>query len=313
MTEATADPGRTPSGVLNLLKPPGMTSHDVVDVLRRLTGVRRIGHTGTLDPGACGVLVLCVGRATRIAEFLTGQEKGYRAEFTFGVDTDSGDAYGEVLSQVEATGLRREEVEAALAEFTGEIQQVPPMVSAVKVGGRRLYERARRGESIEVPARRVEISEFRLIEFTPGIKPRALVNVECTKGTYIRALARDLGVRLGVGAHASFVLRTHVGGLPLERSLTLEEIAAVASAGRLDSAMVSVDEALADMPAVELTPSQRRQVLDGGAIPLFQIPGWQQMSIGTEVRLRDRWGVLAIGRVEQGRLQPIRVLRGDGT
>lgn len=298
--------------MLNVLKPPGMTSHDVVDVLRRLAGVRRIGHTGTLDPGACGVLVLCVGRATRIAEFLTGQDKGYRAEFTFGVETDSGDAYGEVLSELEAAGLRKDELEAALAEFTGEIEQVPPMVSAVKVGGRRLYEHARRGESVEIPARRIKVTEFRLIRFSPGTRPRALVHVECSKGTYVRALARDLGARLGVGAHASFVLRTHAGALALEDSLTLEEISGLASEGRLGDALITMDEALASMPAVDLTPSQRRLVLDGGAIPLFQVPGWQQMRAGVEVRLRDRWGVLAVGRVEQGRLQPIRVLRGGG-
>ncbi|HET8679734.1 MAG TPA: tRNA pseudouridine(55) synthase TruB, partial [bacterium] len=149
------------AGVLSVLKPPGMTSHDVVDHLRRLTGQRRIGHTGTLDPGACGVLVLCLGHATRIAEFLTERSKGYRAEFTFGMATDSGDAYGAVTQESDASGLTSHVVEEALQAFVGSIEQIPPIVSAVHHAGRRLYEHARRGETIEVAARKVDITECR--------------------------------------------------------------------------------------------------------------------------------------------------------
>jgi len=313
MTRNPSPAGPPPlTGVLNVLKPPGMTSHDVVDEVRRLTGMRRIGHTGTLDPGASGVLVLCLGYATRIAEFLTDQRKGYRTEFTFGVATDSGDAYGAVTGEADASSLGREAVEAALAGFVGTFEQVPPMVSAIHKGGRRLYEHARRGETVEVEPRQVEITECRLIEFAPGPRPTALVQVECTKGTYIRALARDLGARLEVGAHASFVLRTRAGRFDVRDSLMLEEVAEAAAAGRLPMVLESMDEALADLPAVELSATQRHQILDGRALPLFQVPGWAQLPGSQPVRLRDARGLLALARVEAGQLRPYRLLRGAG-
>jgi tRNA pseudouridine55 synthase len=303
-------PGFT--GVLNLLKPPGLTSHDVVDEVRRLAGMRRVGHTGTLDPGACGVLVLCLGHATRIAEFLMDQRKAYRTEFTFGVATASGDAYGSVTREADGSHLDQGALESALAEFTGVVDQIPPMVSAVHHAGRRLYERARRGEVVEVAPRQVEITECRLLHFRPGPRPVALVHIECSKGTYVRALARDLGERLGIGAHASFVLRTRSGGFDLAGSLTLEEAGAAAAEGRLPTVLVTIDEALADLPAVELTPAQRHQVLDGRPLPLFQVPGWSGLPTSTPVRLRDNRGVLALARIEEGRLQPFRLLRGAG-
>jgi tRNA pseudouridine55 synthase len=298
------------TGVLNVLKPPGMTSHDVVDVLRRLTGQRRVGHTGTLDPGACGVLVLCLGRATRIADILTERDKGYRAEFTFGVATDSGDAYGAVVAEADASHLDRQAVEAGLAAFVGVIEQVPPLVSAIHRGGRRLYEHARRGEQVEVPPRRVEIMECRLLEFTPGPRARALIQIECSKGTYVRALARDLGQRVGVPAHASFVLRTRSGRFGLDSSLTLEEITEAAEAGRLPMVLVSPDEALGDLPAVDLSPAQRQQVLQGRPLPLVQVPGWARLPAGRPIRLRDARGLVALGKIEAGRLQPFRLVRG---
>jgi tRNA pseudouridine55 synthase len=300
----------TLTGVLNVLKPPGMTSHDVVDHLRRQTGQRRIGHTGTLDPGACGVLVLCLGGATRIAELLTERHKGYRAEFTFGMATDSGDAYGAVLEERDASTLDVAMVAQALEAFVGSSEQIPPMVSAVRRAGRRLYEHARRGETVEVAPRRVEITECRLLDFAPGPRARALVQIECSKGTYVRALARDLGERLGVGAHASFVLRTRAGRFGVEDSLTLEEIDAAAADGALDALMVSPDQALDDLPAEVLTRTQRQQVLDVRPLPLFQIPGWNQMPTNSAIRLRDSRGLVALARVEAGRLRPFRVIRG---
>jgi tRNA pseudouridine 55 synthase len=289
-----------------------MTSHDVVDDVRRLAGMRRIGHTGTLDPGAAGVLVLCLGHATRIAEFLTDQRKAYRTEFTFGVATDTGDAYGTPTAEVDASGLTRESVERVLAGFVGVFDQIPPQVSAIHVAGRRLYQHARRGETVEVAPRRVEITECRLLEFVPGPRARALVHVECSKGTYVRALARDLGTHLGLGAHASFVLRTRVGRFHVAQSLTLEEIAATAAEGGLPLVLTSMDDALADLPAVDLSSSQRYHVLNGRPLPLFQIPGWNRLPASTPVRLRDARGLLALGRVEEGQLRPFRILRGPG-
>lgn len=297
-------------GVLNALKPAGMTSHDVVDVLRRLSGQRRVGHTGTLDPGAAGVLVLVVGRATRIAEFLTEADKAYRVELTFGIATDSGDAFGKVTSTADASGLREERVRDVLPQFTGEIEQVPPMTSAVKVAGVRLYERARRGEEIAVAPRRVRIRTLTLLRFWPGGRPRALVDVECTKGTYVRALARDMGVALEVGAHASFMLRRRVGRFTLETGHTLEELAALREEGRLAGTLLSMDDALADLPAVDLLPAQRLSILDGIALPLFKVPNWQHLPRDVPIRLRDQGGLLALARVEGGSLRPFKVLRG---
>ena len=297
-------------GVLNVLKPAGMTSHDVVDILRRLSGQRRVGHTGTLDPGAAGVLVLVVGRATRIAEFLTESDKAYRVELTFGIATDSGDAFGKVTSTADASGLSEERVRDVLPQFTGEIEQVPPMTSAVKVAGVRLYERARRGEEIVVAPRRVRIRTLTLLRFWPGAPPRALVDVECTKGTYVRALARDMGVALEVGAHASFMLRRRVGRFTLETGHTLEELAALREEGRLAGTLLSMDDALADLPAVDLLPAQRLSILDGIALPLFKVPNWQHLPRDVPIRLRDQGGLLALARVEGGSLRPFKVLRG---
>ncbi len=299
-----------PTGVLNVLKPPGMTSHDVVDQVRRLLGTRRIGHAGTLDPGACGVLVLCVGAATRIVEFLTNEWKEYRSEFTFGLATDTGDAYGTPLRESDAGGLADSDVASALAGFVGEQDQVPPMVSAVQKGGRRLYELARRGEVIVIDPRRITISECRLLAFTPGHRAKALVHIVCSKGTYVRALARDLGDQLGCGAHASFVLRTRAGRFGLEGSVTLEEIGDAVADGRGSALLRTMDDALSEMPVVDLTAVQSRHILDGRPLAVFAVPGWAQLPVGAPIRLRDDHGLVAVARIEEGRLRPFRVLRG---
>jgi len=213
-------------GVLNLLKPPGMTSHDVVSVVRRALGVKKVGHTGTLDPGVAGVLPICVGRATRLAEFIAGEDKAYRAEITFGTVTSTQDSFGEVISQQEAGHLTRGDVAYALARFHGPIMQVPPMVSAVKVGGKRLYELAREGVEVERQARQVVIHRVQLLDFQPGPAPKAMVDVVCSKGTYIRTLAHDLGQMLQVGAHMSYLVRTRSGPFSLADAATLEELLA---------------------------------------------------------------------------------------
>jgi tRNA pseudouridine55 synthase len=310
MTEAPMNQGAAPTGVLNALKPSGMTSHDVVDHARRVLGTRRVGHAGTLDPGACGVLVLCVGAATRIVEFLTDQSKEYRSEFTFGVATDSGDAYGATLRESDAGALSADVVSAALAGFVGEQDQVPPMVSAVQKGGRRLYELARRGEIVHVDPRRITVTECRLISFTPGPRATAMVHIACSKGTYVRAIARDLGERLGCGAHASFVLRTRAGRFHVSDSVTLEDLQASVADRRAETFLQTMDDALSEMPAVDLTPSQRQNILDGRPLTVFTIPGWAQLPVGSPIRLRDSHGLMALARIEEGRLQPFRVLRG---
>jgi tRNA pseudouridine55 synthase len=286
-----------------------MTSHDVVDVARRLAHTRRVGHTGTLDPGATGVLVLVFNRATRIAEFLAAADKEYRVEVTFGRSTDSGDAYGRTVRETPADTLTADQLAAVLPQFVGEIMQVPPLVSAVHVGGRRLYKLAREGATVEVPPRRVRIHRLDLVEFVAASPPRAMLHVVCSKGTYVRQLCSDLGDALGCGAFASFMVRTRVGRYDLADAATLEELQALADGNRLDDAILPMDEALADLPAVDLLPPQRQAAMRGQPIPLFRVAQWQRLVGAPVVRLRDASGLVALARVEEGLLRPFKVLR----
>lgn len=302
-------PSPSPDGVLIVCKPVGMTSHDVVDAVRLLARTRSVGHTGTLDPGASGVLVLTLNHATRIVEFLTDADKEYRVEVTFGRSTDTGDAYGVTVREAPADTLTASQVADALPRFTGEIQQVPPMASAVHVGGRRLYELARAGAVVEAPPRRVHIYQLELREFRPGLPPRAVLHVACSKGTYIRRLCTDLGEVLGCGAYASFMVRTRVGRYELASSFTLEELRALADEGHLTQAVLTMDDALAELPAVDLLPPQRQAAVHGQPIPLFRIAHWQRLVGAKLVRLRDHQGLVAIAKVDEGMLKPIKVLR----
>jgi tRNA pseudouridine55 synthase len=286
-----------------------MTSHDVVDVARLLAHTRRVGHTGTLDPGASGVLVLVFNRATRIAEFLADADKEYRVEVTFGKSTDSGDAYGRTVREASAASLTSDQIAAALVPFVGEIAQVPPMASAVHVGGRRLYALAREGISVEVPPRHVRIHRLDLVEFAAGSPPRAMLHVVCSKGTYVRRLCSDLGEGLGCGAYASFMVRTRVGRYELAASATLEELQTLGAVGRLAEAILPMDDALADLPAVELLPPQRQAAMRGQPIPLFRVSQWQRLVGARVVRLRDASGLVALAHVEEGLLRPFKVLR----
>lgn len=269
-------------GLLNLIKPPGMTSHDVVAVVRRALGVRKVGHTGTLDPGVAGVLPICVGRATRLAEFIAGEDKAYRAEITFGISTDTQDSFGRVLSQSDASHIRRGDLAYMLTRFHGEIMQVPPMVSAVKVGGERLYDLHRRGVEVERAARPITIHSLRLLDFRPGSHPIAFVDVTCSKGTYIRTLAHDLGAKLGVGAHLSHLVRTRSGPFALAGAATLEELLD----GR--APLLPPAEALGQMSRLTLSGEEVRRVGHGVA-PTRKV----EAPDGTVIALLDPSGDLA--------------------
>ncbi|MCL5676941.1 MAG: tRNA pseudouridine(55) synthase TruB [Firmicutes bacterium] len=250
-------------GVLVLDKPPGMTSHDVVGALRRLTGQRRAGHTGTLDPAATGVLPICLGQATRAAEYLLAQDKEYRAEVTFGRATDSHDAMGQAVARAGAEGLTAGDLEEALKCFRGVIQQVPPMVSALKVGGKRLYELARQGLEVEREARQVTIHRLQLLEFRPGSEATAILDIACSKGTYIRSLARDLGETLGTGAFLSSLRRTRSGAFRLEDARSLEEVAEAAKQERVGELLLTLDAALSYLPGLTVTETQARALAQG--------------------------------------------------
>jgi tRNA pseudouridine55 synthase len=252
------------SGVLNINKPAGMTSHDVVDAVRKILAVRRVGHTGTLDPQATGVLPLCVGRATRIAQYLTQADKEYVMTLRLGITTDTLDAAGRVTSRVEDIRVQREDVEAVLPRFMGDIQQVPPLFSAKKHHGERFYRLARRGQPVERHPVMVRIHSLELLEFSP---PFVRLRAICSKGTYARSLCDDLGQALGCGGHLHSLMRTRSGRFSLDGVLTLSELEERVRQGRLAEVLMPVSEALAHLPAVRVVPEAGRVILHGGSVP----------------------------------------------
>src|SRR6266571_3777062 len=264
-------------GALIIDKPAGLTSHDVVARVRKTIAERRVGHTGTLDPFATGVLVVLVGRATRLAQFLSGAEKEYEALIRFGHRTDTGDITGKQIGEEQShakpqstRSLREEEIETALASLRGEIEQTPPMYSAKKIGGRKLYELARRGEEVERKPVRVTISEFECIsELDDSMKSLdngtqdLRVRVVCSAGTYIRTLAEDLGQLLGTGAHLAELRRTRAGTFKIEDAMTLDELRDLKESGSFETKLISPFEVLSHLPAIELEADDARQTVNG--------------------------------------------------
>ncbi|RMI09766.1 tRNA pseudouridine(55) synthase TruB [Cellulomonas triticagri] len=263
-----------PDGLLVVDKPQGWTSHDVVAKARGLAGTRKVGHAGTLDPMATGVLVLGVGRATRLLTYVVGADKEYTATIRLGVATTTDDAEGEVLSRTAADAVARDALDAGVAALTGAIQQVPSAVSAIKVDGQRAYARVRAGEDVELAARPVTVSRFAVHEVRPvpdadGTGVPALdvdVTVVCSSGTYIRALARDLGRGLGVGGHLTALRRTRVGGYPLGVARDLTALDAWPADVPLDTLPLA-DAARATFPVRDLTAEETRALSFGQRVP----------------------------------------------
>jgi len=258
-----------PPGLIVVDKPDGMTSHDVVARVRRIMGTRKVGHAGTLDPMATGVLVLGIERATKLLGHLALDTKAYLATIRLGSSTTTDDAQGETLSTEDASGVADEAIAAGIRELTGHIQQVPSAVSAVKVDGKRAYARVRAGEQVELAARPVEVSRFDLLHTTRGDGVIDLdVMVECSSGTYVRALARDLGAGLGVGGHLAALRRTRVGPFDLRRIITLEKLA--------DAPALSLpmDEAVAAaFPRHDVDHRRARSLQLGQKLPAAGIAG----------------------------------------
>jgi tRNA pseudouridine55 synthase len=260
-------------GLVVVDKPAGMTSHDVVARVRRLAGTRRVGHGGTLDPMATGVLVLGVGRATRLLTYVVGTRKAYRGTIRLGQSTLTDDAEGELTAQTPADGVADTAIRAGLAELTGEIDQVPSTVSAIKVDGRRAYARARAGEDVRLPARRITVYRLDVLRIDRPAGSQVVdveVDVSCSSGTYIRALARDLGAALGVGGHLTALRRTAVGGFGLADALTLEQLSARAA----DPVTVPLDEAARRvLPGREVDADAARVLSHGGPLEPAGMPG----------------------------------------
>ena len=254
-----------PDGILNLDKPKGPTSHDVIDRIRKLTGIRRVGHAGTLDPMATGVLLVCIGKATRVSEYLMAGQKVYRARVRLGITTDTYDAEGQVVASasVAPVDFSRAEVEAALARFRGTIEQVPPMYSALKRQGKSLHKLARQGVEVEREPRQVEILRLELTEWEP---PECTLEVTCSPGTYVRALAHDLGQALSCGAHLTGLTRLASGGFRLEDAVALDAFAQTAAQGRWTDLLHPLDVALARFPALHLDAEAAQRLCAGQAI-----------------------------------------------
>lgn len=247
-------------GILNVNKPAGMTSYGVVAAVKRLTGQRRVGHAGTLDPDATGILPVCLGKATRIVEFFMSAVKVYVAEIELGACTDTYDAAGEITSRGDASSLTREDVETALDGFRGIIEQTPPMYSALKHQGRPLYDLAREGVTVERASRRVTIHRLELLEWR---FPLLKIEVECSKGTYIRSLAHDLGQRLGCGAYLKMLERTRYGIFDIEHAVTLEQVRETSEGGGLEGLLFPIDAALGGMVRVDVDEAEETALKQG--------------------------------------------------
>ncbi|MBD3292705.1 MAG: tRNA pseudouridine(55) synthase TruB [Armatimonadia bacterium] len=299
-----------PDGLLNVLKPPGMTSHDIVDGVRRVTRMRKVGHTGTLDPAAAGVMILMLGGATRLSEYLMGCDKTYRAEITFGLSTDTLDGEGVVVAEADAGGVTETQVREGLAGLTGEIEMVPPMHSAVWHEGRRLYEIAREGETVEVESRQVTVHRFDLLDFEPGERARAIAEVECSSGTYIRSLAAMLGDALDCPSYLSFLVRTTVGAQTVAEAATGRELVEAMREDRLCDLLQPPETVLCDWPTIEADRETAIQLCRGMQTPAPSLltPG-QHLLVKTEGRLLCVAEIVTDG--EATLIQPRRVLLSE--
>ncbi len=257
------------SGIANVDKPAGMTSHDVVAAVRRASGQRRVGHAGTLDPMATGVLIVCLGEATRVVEYLMAGRKVYEAWVHLGVETDTYDAAGAVVATGAAEQITRAEIEETLSQFVGVIEQVPPMYSAIKSGGQPLYKLARRGIEVEREGRQVEIHEIRVRDWAP---PLLHLDITCSKGTYIRSLAHDLGQALGCGGHLARLVRTASGRFTLAEATPLEALLESLHQSGGVPYLLPLDVALGDYPALILDAEAEARIRHGQQIELPSRP-----------------------------------------
>lgn len=298
-------------GVLVVDKPAGPTSFEVVRRVRRALGADKAGHAGTLDPAATGVLVVCVEDAVKLQQWLADADKAYDATVAFGAATSTEDAEGEVVARGDASAVDARAILAALPRFLGEIEQVPPMYSAVRVGGRRLHEAARAGEDVPRPARRVSVRALELAACEPRGEDglvRARVAVRCGKGTYVRTLAADLGRALGVPAHLAALRRTEASGFTVRQAIPLADAEALGRTDRpaLRARLVAPADALGFLPAVSIDAAEARALTQGRALRREAPPGDLVRAIGPSGAL------VALCAPAAGGLRPVRVLAGPG-
>lgn len=272
------------NGIVNIYKEKGYTSHDVVAVLRKVVGQKKIGHTGTLDPDATGVLPVCLGRATKVCELLTDHDKTYEALLLLGKTTDTQDISGEVLEERDPGDLTEEKVRSCIESFIGEYDQIPPMYSALKVNGKKLYELAREGKTVERKSRKVQIHGIRILEMN---LPHVRMEVDCSKGTYIRTLCHDIGEKLQVGGCMEELERTKVGRFLKEDAVTLDEVRQKMEQGEGAELFTPLDQIFAELPAVTVTDAKAWMSYNGNDLPerfLLEKEAWTD---GQEVRVYD--------------------------
>ncbi|MGN0332344.1 MAG: tRNA pseudouridine(55) synthase TruB [Lachnospiraceae bacterium] len=274
-------------GILNVYKEKGYTSHDVVAKLRRITGQKKIGHTGTLDPDAVGVLPVCLGKATKLCDLLTDKDKTYEAVLLLGESTDTQDISGKIISKKDTSKLTESDVREAVLAFEGEYDQIPPMYSALKVNGKKLYELAREGKTVERRSRKVMIYGIQILSVD---LPKVRMSVSCSKGTYIRTLCHDIGEKLGCGGCMESLVRTCVGRFCIEDSMTLDVIEQRMKEETLGDYIVSVDEMFPDCPKVFVAGKGETGARNGGILPEDTVHREEDLPDGQNVRLYDERG-----------------------
>lgn len=305
MSRGKSSKYRSVDGVILFDKPTGMTSNQALQKVRRLFRARKAGHTGSLDPLATGLLPLCLGEATKISSYLLEADKHYLTTCKLGEVTDSGDQTGTVIETHSVPALDSDKIETVLASFRGDIQQIPPMYSALHHQGERLYKLARRGEQVEREPRSVRISSLQLMEFSSD---SLTLKVACSKGTYIRSLVEDVGKALGCGAHVSSLRRTAVEPLIEPEMRTLEQLELLAEEGdtALFSCLIPMDQAIAHWPDVRLNADQTQSILYGQAL------SWQGEDLDKLRLYGDNGRFIGLGRIESGRLLPKRLINTEG-
>ena len=283
------------NGIIVIDKPPKKTSHDMVYFVRRLTGIKKVGHTGTLDPDATGVLPICIGRAPKAADMLTGADKEYETELVLGKTTDTQDASGKVISE-QTVNVTEKEILDTVSQFIGEITQIPPMFSAIKQDGKKLYELARQGISVERKARKVTVYGIDVTEIDLENNTVKLT-VRCSKGTYIRTLCEDIGKKLGVGAYMNTLRRTKSAGFGLEQSHTVEELTKMKEENKLNEAVLPLDSIFSEYDKIKLPDFLAKKVKNGVKI------GYKSAENGKKYRIYDENGAfLCISECNNGEL-----------
>lgn len=284
------------NGILNVLKPPGMTSHDVVNFIRRETNIKKVGHTGTLDPEAAGVLPICIGKATKAVQYITEKKKKYRANIKFGITTDTQDKYGAIIKEFKASDISHEFLQEIISKFIGKIKQTPPLYSAIKHKGKRLYQYALEGQVVDIKSREVEIYDISIVDKLS--KDEFIIDILCSKGTYIRTLCKDIGEISKYGAHMSQLVRLESGPFTIYDSFTLEEIQSYAREDRLYNLLIDIDYVFSRYDKITIKDTARKAALNGS--PIFSIgiiEDIEQLELKTIVRLYLDQVFLGLGEI----------------